>query len=105
MKTDQTVDDEMIHLAMMFVRTLGCDFVGERWAESENDLYVHMLARTARIEDYLQREHVRPEVILTLRKEILSLLLECAEALRQASNTLWRAFLPDDEPTLEGGAS
>jgi uncharacterized short protein YbdD (DUF466 family) len=105
MDTDQTVDNKTIRLVQKMVRTLGCNHVGERWAESETDLYVHMLAGVARIEEYVERQHVSPETIPILRKEILTLLLECAEALRRSNNKLWADFLPDDEPTLEGGAS
>jgi len=102
--SDQTVSDETIHLARMSVRVLGNDFVGEQWAERETELYVHMLAGVGKLVHYLQRQSIDENVVETIRKEVMSLLLESAEALRNAQQKLWADFLPDDEPSVEGGA-
>ena len=101
--SDQTVNDEVLHLARMSVRALGNDFVGNQWAERETELYAYMLAGTLRLAEYLHRHNVDANVIMTVRSEVLALLLECAEAARIGQQKLWSDFLPHDEPHLEGG--
>lgn len=106
MNSDQTIDEETIRAARQLVRTLGPDFIGNHWAESEVALYVHMLAGVVKIEDYARRQGIAEGVVLTLGKEVMYLLLECAEAIRQSNRQLWADFLPrHEEPSEKGGAA
>src|SRR5689334_7811361 len=103
MNTDQTIDEETIRAARQFVRTLGSDFIGNHWAESEVALYVHMLAGVVQIENYARQQGIDEKVVSKLGKEVMYLLLECAEAIRQSNRQLWSDFLPrDQEPPATG---
>lgn len=106
MNSEQTINEETIRAARQLVRALGHEYVGNQWAESEMALYVHMLAGVVQIEDYARRNDIDEKVVLTLGKQVMYLLLECAEAIRQSNRQLWADFLPQDgESITEGGAA